>query len=172
MLVFHAREYSNLVFSLMEMERKVSKHRGELPKAIKAGMRDESAAIADFCEKLELTVAADAAKSLPQAQTFSELESMISTVRNAIFIGLNRRDFYGPKALHADYFENPKLFGNEVFAAFPSANEDITEAGSCLALERATACVMHLNRAAEVALMALGKTLGVTNKTIGAVTCV
>lgn len=52
-------------------------------------------------------------------------------------------------------------FGNEVFDAFSSANDDIAESAQCLALDRGTACVMHLMRAAEVALKALGKALGV-----------
>lgn len=62
---------------------------------------------------------------------------------------------------HAKYLNNPALFGNDVFNAFPSANEDIAEAGSCLTFERGTACVMHLMRASEVGLTALASTLGV-----------
>jgi hypothetical protein len=56
------------------------------------------------------------------------------------------------------------LFGDEVFDAFPSANDDIAEAGACLALGRGTACVMHLMRASEVGLSALGKTIGVSKQ--------
>lgn len=56
------------------------------------------------------------------------------------------------EARHADLFENPKAFGDAVFNAFPSANEDIFEASTCLALDRGTACVMHLSRVVEVGL--------------------
>lgn len=59
------------------------------------------------------------------------------------------------------YYNNPRLFGASVFSAFPSANDDIFEAGMCLALSRSTACVMHLNRALECGLAALAKTVGV-----------
>jgi HEPN domain-containing protein len=59
------------------------------------------------------------------------------------------------------YEQQDPLFGDEVFINFHSANEDIAEAGMCLALGRATACVMHLNRAMEVALKALANTVGV-----------
>jgi len=63
------------------------------------------------------------------------------------------------------YYESAiPLFGDPVFNAFPSANEDIAEAGSCLALGRGTACVMHLMRAAEVGLGALAKAVNVTNQ--------
>ena len=58
-------------------------------------------------------------------------------------------------------FEKPKLFGDDVFNNFPSANEDISEAGTCLALNRATACVMHLMRVVEAGLAALANALGV-----------
>ncbi len=55
---------------------------------------------------------------------------------------------------------NP-LFGDEVDNAFPSAANDISEAGKCLALNRPTAAVMHLMRALESGLFALCKDLGV-----------
>lgn len=65
----------------------------------------------------------------------------------------------------ATYFESVEpLFGDDVFNAFPSANDDIAEAGACLALDRGTACVMHLMRAVEVGLAALAATLGVPKK--------
>jgi hypothetical protein len=65
----------------------------------------------------------------------------------------------------AKLFESKEpLFGVEVFNAFPSASDDIAEAGKCLALERGTACVMHLQRASEVGLKVLARTLGISNK--------
>jgi hypothetical protein len=113
------------------------------------------------CEKLHLSVAADAAKGIKDTKTAKDLEGTLEFVRNAMAIGLNRRKFFEPEPRYMEYFENPKLFGDYVFIAFASANDDITEAGTCLALERSTACVMHLMRAAEVALAALAKTLNV-----------
>lgn len=63
---------------------------------------------------------------------------------------------------NADYYEQVNLFGDEVFNNFASANFDIEEAGKCLATERHTACVMHLQRVLEVGLKAYGKLLAVT----------
>lgn len=62
------------------------------------------------------------------------------------------------------YYEQPKLFGDDVFNNFPSANEDIAEAGSCVALGRGTACVMHLMRVLEVGLATLARAIGVTKQ--------
>lgn len=55
------------------------------------------------------------------------------------------------------------LFGEKVSKKFPKAIEDIEEAGSCLALGRATASVFHLMRAMEVVVQRLSKSLGIQN---------
>lgn len=59
------------------------------------------------------------------------------------------------------YHDQSALFGDDVFKAFPSANEDIAEAGTCLALDRGTATVMHLQRVLEVGLSALAAALSI-----------
>lgn len=55
---------------------------------------------------------------------------------------------------HDFYQSNSPLFGDAVNRAFGSAAEDIREAGRCRAVGRWTACVMHLMRALEPALLA------------------
>jgi hypothetical protein len=50
------------------------------------------------------------------------------------------------------YFEQERLFGDEVYSRFESAREDIKEAGSCLALNRSTATVFHCMRVLEIGL--------------------
>lgn len=62
-----------------------------------------------------------------------------------------------------DYFNKPSLFGQEVTDKFPDATYDIAEAGSCYATDRYTACVMHLMRALEVSLKAVGIGVGLPN---------
>jgi hypothetical protein len=54
-------------------------------------------------------------------------------------------------------------FGNEVATAFPSAIYDIREASNCFALERWAACVFHLMRTLEIALVALADRFGVAH---------
>lgn len=53
------------------------------------------------------------------------------------------------------------LFGEELLLAFPSAEEDIRQAGNCVALHQGTAAVFHLMRVMERGLKALGKRLGI-----------
>ena len=52
-------------------------------------------------------------------------------------------------------------FGQAAQDAFPSSSTDIEEAAKCLAVERGTACVMHLMRAIEVPLKSLATSLNV-----------
>lgn len=59
------------------------------------------------------------------------------------------------------YEATEPLFGDAVFNRFQGANDDIAEAGKCLALERGTATVFHLMRVLEAGLKALGKELGI-----------
>ena len=59
----------------------------------------------------------------------------------------------------APYFQNERIFGEEVAVKFPQASEDIAEAGNCLAMGRYTACIFHLMRVVEYGLRALAKDL-------------
>jgi hypothetical protein len=59
------------------------------------------------------------------------------------------------------YFDADNAFGEQVAKAFPSAEYDIKEAGNCLALSRATACVFHSMRVLEHSLCALADQFGV-----------
>jgi hypothetical protein len=56
------------------------------------------------------------------------------------------------------YLDAVDLFGKAT-KMFPSALDEIEEAGKCLAFGRSTACVFHLMRALEVAVKAIWKTL-------------
>ena len=60
------------------------------------------------------------------------------------------------------FYEQPELFGPIVNDNFPSTAMDIKAAGSCLACNQGTACVMHLMRVLEVGLNALARELGVS----------
>jgi hypothetical protein len=59
------------------------------------------------------------------------------------------------------YYNQITPFGETVFNNLASANDDIYEAGMCLALNRGTACVMHLMRVMEAGLKALAGALSV-----------
>lgn len=63
---------------------------------------------------------------------------------------------------HAGFFNSDTpLFGEEVDDAFPTASNDIIDAGKCRAAGLWTACVMHLMRAIEPGLASLARSLDV-----------
>ena len=72
-------------------------------------------------------------------------------------VSQERAKYYEPTELVEYKKRSVPLFGAKVDESFPSARFDIDEAGKCLALDRSTACVMHLARATEVILKALAE---------------
>jgi hypothetical protein len=92
----------------------------------------------------------------------SEFNRNLGNLHGRIVDEIKRRTLLIIPSKDRDLYNQDKpLFGDDVFKNFASANEDIAEAGKCLALARATACVMHLNRALEIALAALAKAVNV-----------
>jgi hypothetical protein len=162
MVTLEPRILLNTILGLLDIEKYLPRNASLLDEAVAEPLREMGDTLARDCESLRIQPAADAAKGIRHTKNTHELRQTLEYVRQAITIGLNRRKFFEPEPHYLNYFENPKLFGDAVFAAFPKATDDIVEAGTCLALERATACVMHLMRAAEVALHVLAKTVGVT----------
>jgi hypothetical protein len=98
------------------------------------------------------------------AKTQKQMAENIRAVFNSMAIELDGRKFYAPYKNLEQYFAKEALFGDEVRMAFPSATDDIYEAGCCLALDRETACVMHLMRVCECGLRALAGKLGVPSQ--------
>ena len=101
---------------------------------------------------------------LSSAETVERAYESVRQLKNTIMIELQGRQFYGPLSRYLQYYGQSALFGGDVFNKFSTANDDIYEAGMCLALERSTACVMHLMRFLEVGLAALAGQLGIANQ--------
>lgn len=161
MLIFDAKWFIELLDLLAQHEQVLSDLSGRISlEAFELGKKSAES-IEKRCIELELNTSARVAKQSALAGTYEEKRFEAKHLRKTIIAEMSGRKFYGPIAVYAPYFENSKPFGDEVFDAFPSANDDLTEAATCLALERSTACVMHLMRAMEVVLAVLAKTLGV-----------
>lgn len=165
MLVLDAAEFIQLLHTLLTSEFIVRDTRGPIPVSLRPGIPELAAEIKRRCEALELPLSARTADNmLGPADTSERLHEAIRTVSNNVMLELEGRKFYGPLSKYMAYYDKAELFGDGVFGHFPSANDDIYEAGMCLALERSTACVMHLMRVLEAGLAALGGRVGVTNK--------
>lgn len=86
----------------------------------------------------------------------------IRKIHNDFISILERRYFYALRSDLQKFYGKPELFGAAVANKFPQAARDIEAAGNCLALGEPTACVLHLDRAMEIATRRLARKLRVT----------
>lgn len=146
-----------------------SRRKSELLTAeIKADVLDSLKQIVAACKKFGVTTvstyiqdALPAVESAPADWNFKDLHNLFGNLHLMIRAEMKQVKFFMVAKNNAQYFGEPKLFGDKVFNNFRSADEDIAEAGNCLALGRSTACVMHLARTVEVGLQSLASNLGI-----------
>jgi hypothetical protein len=81
-------------------------------------------------------------------------------LRRSLIEEASKRRFLRVSSGRAAFVDHRALFGKTVFKNFPSARNDIRDAGNCLASECNTAAIFHLMRAVEWALRALCVDLG------------
>lgn len=164
MLKFHAEEFVAALHTLNRLEQLIDR---EDSRSVLASLLAES--VSDLERELSaigLPVTAKAVERLSQ--------ELAGSVINPATVKMNIRDIrYRMKdelgsvlflaiMKHKTKFEaTSPLFGDGVNDNFPSAAEDIEEAGKCLALERSTACVFHSMRVLEIGLRALAAELSV-----------
>jgi hypothetical protein len=162
MLSLEGKEFVSLIHHLINVEMVSRGKTGPLgPNAIQT-VKDTAETAIKILVNLDLPVSVKTAQEmLLGAKNHADINGAIRQLFSNIALELDGRKFYGPLRRYEQYYEQPKLFGDAVFTAFPSANNDIFEAGTCLALERGTACIMHLMRVVEVGLKALAAAVGV-----------
>lgn len=85
----------------------------------------------------------------------------LEDLSNSIKSELSQKQFAFIPERKIPFFEQHDLFGEQVSAAFPSAQSEIKDAGNCLAADLPTAAIFHLMRAAEHGLRGLAKHLRV-----------
>jgi len=90
-------------------------------------------------------------------QLGQSIQSLILRIKDE----LGSQYFFHLTASDVPFYLDKEPFGTKVADKFDRANEDISEAGKCLALQRPTACVFHLMRVMELGVQTLGKKLKV-----------
>lgn len=91
--------------------------------------------------------------------SFGDMAELAREVRSRVIDEIPAALFLVVDEAKAGFYTGTNLFGPDVADHFPSAIVDIEEAGKCLALGRATACVFHLMRVMEVGLRVVARTL-------------
>ncbi len=112
--------------------------------------------LADCIDEAQRVIAVKLGPATPKSNTRISQESagilypMLARVLKNLESTLKGRKFFALTAKAQRLYSDDKpLFGDDVFAKFPDATKDISEAGKCLALGRNTATVFHLMRAME-----------------------
>lgn len=85
----------------------------------------------------------------------------IENLQHQIHDHLRDHYYYAVTPASAALYSEPAPFGAEVFERFPSAIQDLQDAGKCLALDQGTATVFHLMRVMEVGLKVLSRELDI-----------
>ena len=144
---------------------------GPLTESEREGEIQALAEMADEADVYSLFLTADQFRRIRQAYvdraSFQQIKAMFADLLNRLEDECRRHLMVMVDPAHVDYIGNPQFFdstdvsGSKVSMQFPSAAEDIAEAGLCIAFGRATACVMHLNRVMECGLAALAGALDV-----------
>jgi hypothetical protein len=106
-----------------------------------------------FRDAMIISARADVELSFPQE--YAAIRSEVTHIARAIRDELSKRTFFLASPERREYAENPKYIGQNVLDAFPSIENDVYEAGNCLAAECNTAAVFHLMRVVEWGLRAL-----------------
>jgi hypothetical protein len=92
---------------------------------------------------------------------WSSLSADLRNASDMIVSAMWTDKFVQVSTVYSTYVGNDALCGEEVKKAFPSALEDIKEAGNCIAVDCGTAAVFHLMRAVEWGMRALATDLQV-----------
>lgn len=121
---------------------------------------------ANECRKLQLLTSAmkadELAEALSKRYSSYELQRLSEELCGRLADEMMTREFFCIDPNKNQYLNELNLFGSKVANAFPSAQDDIQNAGRCLAFDRWTASVFHSMRVLEIGLTALAKELGVS----------
>lgn len=100
-------------------------------------------------------------RELGPDMSMADLAHRLQEVEQRLYDELSSRQFFYVENRNVPYYDEPLKGWDDVPDKFPSVISDIEEAGKCLSLSRATACVFHLMRVMEVGLQRLAKDLGI-----------
>jgi len=167
MLRVHAEHYVAIGKVLHSLSRTYGDQQGILTipqQSVTEGSRelivDQLGIIKSHCDQLELAVCTEFLETYQtsfkkEIPTRGEVAQFVRAFEVAFTAELKKQLFVFVYPEKAHTFEQEMLFGPEVDRAFPSAKDEIVDAGTSFALGLNTACVFHCMRILERGLWAL-----------------
>jgi hypothetical protein len=174
MLRFYAQDFLAIARSLGEMDAyaRANKFNRQLDQPLDNETRtrytETMKSFDVMCRNVHLDSASDQIARMVDGLgngdlTGREFMQMFSELHNRIEDDFSHHLLFAIPRQNASYYEQRGDFFDDdkvsVSKEFPSALEDIEEAGKCYATDRSTACVFHLMHVMEYGLRALGKAL-------------
>jgi hypothetical protein len=135
------RPFVTILHVLVDIELRSRNQTGNLkPEAI-ANLHAAAAELIAQLAAMDLPISKKTVEEmLLGAKTHVALNAAIKQIYNNIALEMDGRKFYGPLRKYEQYYEQPKLFGDDVFTKFRSANNDISEAGSLASTPCSSRC--------------------------------
>lgn len=171
---FPVTDFLQLVRGLTEPLGDPEAAKAVIPEEMRTSTLRGIDATIEQCEECHLPLSADQLRRVrtlvEKGCTYADMETLLPELMNRIEDESKRLVIMAIEPGHVKYIDDAQFFdpsdpkAAKVSVQFPSAAEDVAEAGKCLACGRATACVMHLNRVMEVGLAALANAVGVGSK--------
>lgn len=127
-------------------------------------------ALAELCDHMGLPTTAGSCRthieSIHTRQTYAieHLDEAVRQTRRVLYEEMHTLAYFEIPPSQIHLWKSDRPFGPEVWKIFPDARADIEEAAKCLAVDRGTACVLHVARAMEHILRAFGAALGAVFK--------
>ncbi|MBI0532041.1 hypothetical protein [Sphingomonas sp. TX0522] len=126
------------------------------------GMVACSAAARDLGECFRRLPHPQSAHLMPDEERLDDLIGAMDYLLRTFRDEIDARPLFAMSPASAELYDQAvPLFGERVDDAFPSASDDVAEAGRCMAAGRWTASVMHLMRALETPLALLAADVGI-----------
>jgi hypothetical protein len=148
-----------------------SSQQGKLSQAQKDKLLNTLSEAKQTCDKLECALSLEIIRQIEfdysrpdRFPFYHEASTALIQLLNCMGTEISERHFAFIPKEKARFFEQGRLFGPDVNYAFPEAQDEIRDAGNCIAADLNTAAVFHLMRAAEHGLRSLAKHLKVKIK--------
>jgi hypothetical protein len=139
-----------------------SGQQGKLSQAQKDKLLSRLSEAKNICDKLECALSLEIIRQIefdysrPDRFPFChEVSTTLIHLLNCMGTEMSELHFAFIPKEKAGLFEQGELFGPDVNNAFPEAQDEIKDAGNCIAADLNTAAVFHLMRAAEHGLRSL-----------------